>query len=281
MDPAYLYKLPEGTRIFRATTLSKEGRWYAHTLEDAYTYGSTITEYSTVKDLKFLNIMSLTFHLDLIDRLNVLYPGKDGDGIDADKQRCLIPLGLMNLQTQETALHRLGFHVPIDESRWDNTLEYLSQCMLNRHRCSDHTMDAHMITVLERIYGDHYDGIISPLKWPTKMHGYYFPREICMFKLGNVKEEAEHVRPSNGGGRDVREERPYNFVIKPHLGLKYDDELKKRFDAIHKESSYGTCTLFWNPHTDDDPGSAPTSKSVLVPLSVKKRKTRKRERGGP
>jgi hypothetical protein len=98
-----------------------------------------------------------------------------------------------------------------------------------------------------------------------------------MFKLGNVKEEAEHVRPSNGGGNVREESRPYNVVINPHLGLKYDEELKKRFDAMHKESSYGTCTLFWNPHTDDDPDLG-KRKSVLVPLSAKKRKTRKHTR---
>lgn len=196
MEPAYLYKLPSDTPIFRGKTVAKEGRWYALALDDAYTYGSLVTEYSTTKELRLLNIMSLTFHNDFMDRLMVLYPGKDYSGIDNDKMKCLIALGLFDIDIQRVSYCTVFQANPEwKDSTWNLSREWAVKMLHNRHRYSEHINDTVFVSVLERIYGEHYDGYIAPLCWATKMHGDFFPRELCLFKMGNVKEEREHVKP--------------------------------------------------------------------------------------
>ena len=118
MDPPYLYNLPIHTPLFRAATIAKEGRWYGLALEDAHTYGPRVTEYSTTKELRLLNIMSLTFHNDLMDRLLVKYPGPDHTGIDNDKLKCLIPLGLFDIITQRISCGHLQIAMPLNETQW-------------------------------------------------------------------------------------------------------------------------------------------------------------------
>lgn len=256
MDPAYLYKLPSGTSIFRAKTIAKEGRWYALSLEDAYIYGNTVTEYSTTKELNLLNIMSLTFHYDFIDRLNTLYPGKDNIGIDIDKLKCLVPLGLIDIKSQKIESELFGLKLPINETRWNDILELTSLTLQNRHRLSEHTLDTHLVSILEKIYGSVYDGYISPLKWPTKIHGDFFPREACLFKLGNVKEEKEYTKSSASVG---------GAIIIPPISINMDI-FRKYEESIHEFIKENKFKPIWNPHTED------------TNIYLKKRVTRRKKR---
>lgn len=200
MEPAYSFILPAGTSIFRAKTINKEGRWYSFTLQDAYVYGELITEFVTNKDLKLINIMSFTFHDDFMDRLNVMFPGDDYSGINNEKLKCLIPLGLPDLQTQLEAIKHFRQDITINTETWNNKFDLLSKLMLNRHRFSIHELDTFLVSVLEKIYGSYFDGYISPLNWPTKLHGNLFHRELCTFKQGAVNEVRTYTRPSRGGG---------------------------------------------------------------------------------
>ena len=130
MEPAYSYKLPIGTSIFRATTIAKDGRWYTLSLEDAYTYGELITEYKTNKDLNLINISSLTFHNDFIDRLNVMFPGIDYSGISEEKIKCLMPLGLIDLETQKESMKMFGndLNLKMDKFSVNQTVWRNNQC---------------------------------------------------------------------------------------------------------------------------------------------------------
>jgi hypothetical protein len=241
MNPPYHYTLPSGSRIFRATTIDKQGRWYTLSLEDAYTYGENITEYSTTKDLNLLNIGSLTFHNDFIDRLNVMYPDSRHTGLHADKVKCLVPLGLADIHSQELGINLLNANMPINTSGWNPLLDYSSKIMMNRHRLSEHSLDTHLVKVLEQIYGDVYDGYISPFEWPTKIHGRYFPKELCLFKIVNtIKEETTYKRSQVGGTSPDKNVKfaPLNLNIRSDKFIKFDEPM-------------GPLRLFWNPHTDD------------------------------
>jgi len=244
MDSPFLYKMKLHTPLFRAKTVAKEGRWYALSVEDAYSYGTHITEYSTIKELRLINIMSITFHNDFMDRLMLLYPGEGYKGIDINKLKCLIPLGLIDINTQRIACNMLRFDAPINESSWNSELQWNVDMIHNRHRFSEHSLDTHLVSVLEQIYGDIYDGYISPIKWATKIHGNYFPREVCCFRLGNTKEEREHLRPNVGmlGGAY-----PLHPIAIPKT-LRLSDTLVKSLES--NENKQGL-HLFWNPHTED------------------------------
>ena len=164
MDPPYLYKLSQGTSLFRAKTIAKEGRWYALSLDDAYTYGSYATEYSTVKDLRLINIMSLTFQNDFMDRLTILYPGSDYSGMDRRRISCLITLGLFDIESQQTASNVMHIPISYNDDMWkDPLLQLNTSYMHHRNRYSEHGMDTHFVSVLEQIYGDIYGQITDKL----------------------------------------------------------------------------------------------------------------------
>jgi hypothetical protein len=252
MNPPFLYKLASGTKIFRATTLSKKGRWYTLSLDDAYTYGENITEYITVNELTLLNVTSLTFHNDFLDRLSVLYPGDDYSGFDINKIKCLIPLGLTDLSSQMKNLNFLGNNsLNINETNWNNQLEYLSDNLLNRHRLSEHSLDANFVSVLEKIYGEHFNGYISPIRWPTKLHGHLFPRELCIFnKIDSfIKEVAEYKRPSVGGNliskNNIVQCQPFDFS-----NVDYD-AIQAKMSMQIKDILAKPLNLFWNSHTGE------------------------------
>lgn len=274
MDPPFMYKMPIGTRLFRASTIAKEGRWYNLNLNDAYTYGENITEYSTIKDLNLINVMSLTFHNDFVDRLNIMYPGYNNTGFDTEKIKCLIPFGLLNQSMQQKGLNIFGANIGQNTSPFDIMSDYMGELMQGRNRISEHTLDTHLSKVLENIYGNYYDGFISPLKWPTKIHpgnGSFFPQELCFFNLGNVKEENQHKRPMTGGGKiDIIPKFKFeqNYEIYNQIIKNYEDNLKNN-----------KIIPLWNPHTEDvipDSATNPINKSTIQIKSIYK--TRKRNR---
>lgn len=273
MEPAYLYILPVNMPIFRAYTINKHGRWYALSLDDAYGYGPKVTEYKTKKELKLLNITSLTFHYDLIDRLNVLFPGQNFTGYDENKLKCLLPLGLIDYNSQKEILNTLNIQIPIPQQNNLTPIEeLLLQNMQNRPRLSEHSLDTFFVSVLEHIYGNHFDGYISPIKWPSKIHNGFFPREMFVFNNNEIEEVKEHLKaapPTPGGGafrnNDVikHADEKINFIK-----IKIDkNAIKKISDKINKElNSLPPPTLFWNPHTED--------KNTIV-KGGKRNKTRK------
>lgn len=240
MDCVYSYILPENTSIFRATTKAKEGRWFTLDLESAYTYGENITEYKTIKSLNLINITSLTFHLDFIDRLNILFTGSDYTGFSIEKIKCLIPLGLVNFDTQQEMLKRLGVKIEPNTKDWDSILDLLNKLMLNRHRFSEHSLDSFFIETLEKIYGNVFDGMISSIRLPSILHGGLFPRELCIFKYGTVKEINSYTRPhSLSGGFKTN-------------NIKIDEEhFRKTEREFLKSSKEFKFKPLWNPHTED------------------------------
>ena len=265
-----MIKIPAGTHVYRAQTVAKEGRWFTLSLQDAFTYGSNITEYETIRDLTMINLMSLTFHLDFMDRLNAIYPGLDHTGYDADKIKCLIPLGLVDLDTQQQALNLMGSGQQLNDQRWSIVHDYTSRLMLNRHRFSAHSIDTHMVTVMENIYGSYYDGYVSPIRWPTKMHGDFFPRELFCFKLGNVREVQAHQRPPQAGGYNSIKPITNNFIPlwNPHtdegLPTKEFKFTPETLELIKKATS-NKFTPLWNPHTDE---GLPTKEFKFTPETL-------------
>lgn len=233
MNPSYHYKMDSGTRLFRATTIEKKGRWFSLSLEDAYTYGKNITEYSTINNLNLLNITSLSFHIDFIDRLNIMFPGIENTGLDENKLKCLIPLGLVDFYSQQSYLKMLNSYLPIDTTKWNDTLELLNTTFQNRHRLSEHGLDTYLVSILEKIYGTLYDGYISPIKWPSKYYGGLFPREVCLFNYDTVKEENVYIRPNHFGGG-----------LSNTIG-------NTTLHKIVNELNSHKFIPFWNPHTEE------------------------------
>ncbi len=260
--------MPIGTRLFRASTIAKEGRWYNLNLNDAYTYGEDITEYSTIKELNLLNVMSLTFHNDFVDRLNVMYPGFNNTGFDEEKIKCLIPFGLLNKSMQQKGLNIFGINIGQNNSPMNIISDYMGELLQDRNRISIHSLDTELTQVLEKIYGKYYDGFISPLKWPTKIHPGsqgFFPQELCFFKLGNVKEENQHKRPAAGGG-NINSITNINFTINTDKIR----QIEKEYDEQSKKTKF---IPLWNPHTED---VIPDSAFVKHTNTIKSiRKTRK------
>lgn len=262
MDSPFLYKLPAGSTIYRAKTINKEGRWYTLKLEDAYTYGEFITEYKTDRDFNLINITSLTFHYDYIDRLNVMFPGIEHSGFDIEKIKCLIPFGLIDLNSQQNGMSFLNSQINLNETGWNSIFEYISYNLQNRHRFSEHSLDTNMVDILEKIYGHVYDGYISPIRWPTKCHGGLFPRELCFFNLGNTIEHQTHIRPQSGG--------------MVHASTVMPDMSKIDYSAINEKFSEIIKTMpicrGWNSHTDD------TGSSLHNHSGGRRRKTRRRNK---
>lgn len=266
MNPPYHYSLPSGSRIFRATTIDKQGRWYTLSLEDAYTYGENITEYSTTKVLNLLNIGSLTFHNDFIDRLNVLYPDSKST-LNINKVKCLVSLGIADIHSQGLGIQLLNANMPVNDSDWNSLLEYSSKVLMNRHRLSEHSLDTHLVKILEQIYGGLYDGYISPFEWPTKIHGRYFPKELCLFKIQNIQEENTYTRPQTGGTSEIKK-----VVFVPlNLNIRADNFIKS-------EGPIGPLRLFWNPHTDDGIESQNTRRIHKGGKSVVLNRTRRNKK---
>jgi hypothetical protein len=272
MEPSYVYNLPVGSHIFRATTINKKGRWFCLSLEDAYTYGETITEYATKRDLKLINVMSLTFHLDFIDRLNVFYPGAANSGFDLDKLKCLIPFGLVDLKYQTEALRLLKIDKTLDTRHWNDLLDLISAQMFDRHRFSEHGIDTHMTTVVEKIYGKHFEGFISPLRWPTKMHGHLFPRELCIFDTENILEEINIIkRPHAGGGESLE-----------HISIPTDEEIDAEFKK-HEQTLLQSLNEYkfvplWNKHADEEIAIDPKRTNIHAKYLKKTRKLRRNTR---
>jgi hypothetical protein len=218
MEPAYLYKLPPNSHIFRATNKSSTGRWYSFSVEEVIMYGNEVTEYSTTKEYRFVNIMSLTFHNDFMDRIMTMFPGSDNDGFDPNKLACVLPLGLFDVHSQPY-LHNtfyIGKKLEIQQADWDDKREWCSQMLHHRQRYSEHGIDTHFTQVMQTIYGGVYDGFIAPLKWPTQLFDDYkksalYPREICFFNIPPLKTEMIYqMKPpilgGGNGGNDVNDQ---------------------------------------------------------------------------
>lgn len=225
MEPAYLYKLPPNTHIFRATGQSPLGRWYSLSVEEVIMYGRQVTEFSTLKEYRLVNIMSLTFHNDFMDRIMTMFPGSDNDGFDPHKIACALPIGLFDVYSQPY-LHNtfyIGKQLEIQTTDWDDKKQWCSQMLHQRQRYSEHKIDTHFTQVMEKIYGSAYDGFIAPLKWPTQMHDgqcRLFPREICFFNIPSLKTELIYQMnlPSSGGTRTTTNNQqinnlPENIVV--------------------------------------------------------------------
>ena len=175
-------------------------------------------------------------------RLNVLFPGHNHIGISEEKLKCLVPLGLIDLETQKESFNMLGNVLNLNMDKWNNNIEFLSKLMLNRHRFSTLELDTYLISVLETIYGSQYDGSISPIRWPTKVHGNLFPRELCIFQYGCVSEIQTHKRPHIGGG-----EKMPNKINEFKFDKERFDKIMKEFDdEIHKHKF----EPLWNPHNE-------------------------------
>lgn len=258
MDPAYLYRLPLGSSLFRAATKAKEGRWYALTLEDTYIYGNNTTEYSTTKELKLLNLMSLTFHNDLMDRLLVKFPGKDNLGIDNDKIKCLIAIGLFDFNLQNVSHGTVFGKIPIvHDNNWDIRQEWGVQMLHNRHRFSEHENDTRFVSILEELYGNYYDGYIIPVCWPSKLQGGYFGREVFLFKIANVKEVNSYIRshtiqntPSFTGGAENNTSKYAEFISEKDLQPGVIAITREMMEKGAEDMKRNPIRPLWNSHEE-------------------------------
>jgi hypothetical protein len=195
-----------GTSLYHGSVsnfiLEATPTWFALDKETAMAYGNVVFEYKLNTDLKMINIQSLEFHNRYMDDLNQLFTGQDYNGVDDRKIYLCIPIGLPNYEVQSKLLREKGivYEQKLFEYMKDsNKYEMYASCFNDRHRFSANSLDKEMVVVLKQLYPE-YDGYASLIKWPSKIHGGLFNKEVCIFnpilKLEYVK--THHVRKGAG-----------------------------------------------------------------------------------
>ena len=234
--------LKEGTILYRGIsnfTNHKKNSvlWLSEDLDTALLYGPKIIEYKLVKDLKLINLADLSFHEEYMNILNFIYCGSRNDRVDERKLEATIPLGLPNYETQVNYLLSKGVKLNKPQ-KWSDVHEMYSGFFMKRHRYSTYDRDERMVTHLEPIYGKNYNGYITKIAWPSKLHDGFFNREVCLF---NPNHEVLTVNKTYGGAKKQKNPKNNNIPgdswnrMNKTITVKRIDELKKE---LFKNSNF-------------------------------------------
>lgn len=199
----FTINMPEGTTIYRCSKdCNIKGHWFGYDPEDLKGYGYIMNTFQTTKPLKLINLMSGAFHIDYMDKLNLLYTGTNFDGIDDRKFLALLPLGLPNTRLQHKIIKSLirkendknnsdvrSIVNNSDENSIDIDLniEKLIGTYYNTSRFSIQQIDEYLITAIREIYNTNFDGFTTPLRWYNTFNKGHMHREIYLFDLNSVK----------------------------------------------------------------------------------------------
>jgi hypothetical protein len=198
MIDTFLITIPKDTIIYRGKNDKNEliGNWFAYDKEDALSYGS-IHSFKLNKDIKLINLINGFFHIDYMDKLNLKFTGNNYDGNDLRKMLALFPIGLPKLETQielSKKVHGTNF------KETDNKdIIFLSSYIYDITRFSDYNIDKDFAKIIMEIYGDKCDGFTIPIKWPNKIQGGLFNREIYIKDISMV-EVLDNLKKNISGG---------------------------------------------------------------------------------
>jgi len=198
----FFIDLPKDTKIYRGKSDKNEslGNWFTYNKEDASIYGPTIYTYNIKENTRLINLISGFFHIDYIDKLNLKYTGNNYDGNDIRKMLALFPIGLPKLETQievSKRIHGLDF-----KETENKDIIFLSSYIYDITRVSDYNIDKDFAKIIMEIYGDKCNGFTIPIKWPNKLQGGLFNRELFI-KDTSILELVETSKNNISGGSKI------------------------------------------------------------------------------
>jgi hypothetical protein len=141
-----------------------------------------IFTYKTLKELKLININSMFFKLHFIDKINMLYINEP---YSEDKIKLFSTLGIPDLGSVNYVVNKYFTDKPKymcqDPAYEDAKKIKLFADYLGGHRLSEYIIDAFFAETLKKLYGQEFDGYISPIDWASCFR-VALPSEICLFR---------------------------------------------------------------------------------------------------
>lgn len=208
---AYCYIIPKGTFIYRGKNQSNDisGNWYAFNTDDCKAYASEyIGKFIVKEDIHLVNVLSKTFHIDYMDKLNMLFEGNNKNGIDDQKLLYMIPFGLPNFDIQKHVIEQI-YKIKIDD---DNSLQ-IKMFMASYYevnRFSMYDLDKNVFVLMNNLYYPIYDGFTTPLKCYSKIQKGCFVPEIALFDLKKI-ELVDKLTQLSGGSKNKSIVYPINI----------------------------------------------------------------------
>jgi hypothetical protein len=190
--------------------LLTEPMWFAIKENDAILYGKHVIKYQVLQDVTLFDPMTQAFQTEYIRTLNMKYTGINDDGVDIRKFKAALPFGLPCHKSQVDLLTALSIPIP-NPDKWSIQHDIAANFINNKHRYSEISQDISMVSVLNEIFGTMYDGYITRLKWPTKLHNGMFMKEV--FKPNG---KLSQISPVSKGGKKQKGGFP-NKLIHEHV----------------------------------------------------------------
>lgn len=186
--PLFTYVIPGNETIFKGMDVKvfdikyDQPCWYSENMETAKKYGKYVHEIKTTTEIKLINLTSQFFHMFLKDNLNLRFRGNNNNGIDINKLKLLLPLGLPDLNSQVQYIKNFIPNNHLNNCKPPQPqLEPYISVFDRHHRYSNSQYDLELIKTLAHIFGSEFDGYISPIDWPSCFHNGLFHNEICLF----------------------------------------------------------------------------------------------------
>jgi hypothetical protein len=195
-------------------------------------YYNHIYQVSLQPKTKLINITSILFHADLMNKilLNV------NDPIQRDS--LLLPLGIPDIEYQKETIRKLKeLYEKIPGS--ETIVNFLNSALTNlpiintiklfgnHHRFSIENIDSNLVNFIKQMYPE-YDGIISPVNWPSCFHNNDFPMELCIFnpkKICTLQRKIKGGKKKKGGSKNEKNvENPNRFRFGLYNGNKFGYE---------------------------------------------------------
>lgn len=210
--------------------LNNNPMWFGEK-DIASTYGDFLHKYRTKKEIKLLDVTNGLFHLDFINKVNILCINDPNYNRRAG---ILLPLGLPEFDIQCEFLNIDKNELLLNEN-YNNDKDDLKlqlSFFQNKHRYSEYHYDKMMVSAMKLLYPD-YDGYIQQIPWPTYLHKGYFCPEICLFNSYNSLEYLGKV--TSGGSKNIKSFRE-NMIYQPdkmYWNMKeYDDYIKNHPECL-------------------------------------------------
>jgi len=201
--------IPSSTSLYRSADKADDlpGTWFSLVASDSYGYGSKTGEFRTVKELRLLDITTIEFHTDLIQKINKL--SEKNMHVNNNKSTLLFPLGFTDYEIYKEMVKSV-LNIPIISPSNIQVDIDSSQFFNNRSRLSIKNLDTNLVLLLNDLYKDIADGIISPRPLPNRIQGGYHLKELFIFNYSYVEYKGEIARPITGGG--IYPNQYYNYT---------------------------------------------------------------------
>ena len=162
---------------------------YLSNVQNSETYS-----FSLKRDLKLINLLSISFRMDFWDKCNTQMEPEDPERI-----HCLVAIGICSLEDQQVVSKRVDDCDPMTRLKGN---------LIGGHRCSSPESDIIFVKTLKKFYeSDGWDGYIIPSNIPSCFHGT-FHKELCLFDALKCIDESGikglERFTQTGGGNTVK-----------------------------------------------------------------------------